>query len=82
MSELIDLVNKQAEDEGLWFVARTAPEAYLQQHLRELHTAVEADTGRIKELEDALRDIAMGVYTEQTIKRIAKQALGEENDTI
>jgi hypothetical protein len=36
------LVNEQAEDEGLWFQARTAPEAYLQQELRRLHTAVEA----------------------------------------
>lgn len=36
------LVNKQAEDHGLWFAAMTAPEAYLQQELRKLHTAVEA----------------------------------------
>lgn len=37
------LVAKQAEDTGLWFVAATAPEAYLQQELRRLHAAVEAD---------------------------------------
>ncbi len=35
------LVNQQAEDEGLWFVARTAAEGYLQSALRELHQAVE-----------------------------------------
>ena len=35
------IVSAQAEDEGLWFVARTAPEAYLQQELRKLHAAVE-----------------------------------------
>ena len=35
------LVNKQAEDDGLWFDAQTAPEAYLQQELRKLHGAVE-----------------------------------------
>jgi hypothetical protein len=35
------LVNEQAEDDGLWFVARTAPEAYLQQELRRLHAALE-----------------------------------------
>lgn len=35
------LVQKQAEDEGLWFIAETAPEAYLQAALRELHAAVE-----------------------------------------
>lgn len=36
------IVDEQAEDEGLWFIARTAPEAYLQQELRRLHAAVEA----------------------------------------
>lgn len=35
------LVKEQAEDEGLWFIARTAPEAYLQQALRELHALIE-----------------------------------------
>ena len=39
--ELQELVNKQAEDEGLWFIAQTAPEAYLQQELRKLHAAIE-----------------------------------------
>jgi small-conductance mechanosensitive channel len=37
------LVNEQAENEGLWFVATTAPEAYLQQELRKLHAAIESD---------------------------------------
>lgn len=41
-----EIVDEQAEDEGLWFVARTAPEAYLQQELRRLHAAVEADALR------------------------------------
>jgi hypothetical protein len=35
------LVDDQAEDEGLWFAAETAPEAYLQAELRKLHAAVE-----------------------------------------
>ena len=40
--ELIkEFVAKQAEDEGLWFEAETAPEAYLQQELRALHTLIE-----------------------------------------
>ena len=39
--ELRALADAQAEDEGLWFPARTAPEAYLQQELRRLHDAVE-----------------------------------------
>ncbi len=38
---LIKLVEEQAKDEGLWFVADTAPEAYLQQEMRKLHEAVE-----------------------------------------
>jgi hypothetical protein len=35
------VVSEQAEDEGLWFAAATASEAYLQQALRRLHAAVE-----------------------------------------
>jgi hypothetical protein len=41
LGEIRKLVNEQAEDEGLWFVAETAPEAYLQMHLRRLHALVE-----------------------------------------
>ena len=36
-----DMVAEQAEDEGLWFKAETAPEAYLQQELRKLHKIIE-----------------------------------------
>ena len=36
------LIEAQAHDHGLWFVAQTAAEAYLQQELRVLHQAVEA----------------------------------------
>lgn len=35
------VIEEQTEDEGLWFVAKTAPEAYLQQELRRLHRAIE-----------------------------------------
>ena len=38
-----DIVETQALDEGLWFKAKTAPEAYLQQELRRLHAAIEAE---------------------------------------
>jgi gentisate 1,2-dioxygenase len=34
-------VNQQAEEEGLWFEAETAPEAYLQEALRELYRVIE-----------------------------------------
>lgn len=37
------LVDIQAEDDGLWFIAETASEAYFQQRLRELHTVIESD---------------------------------------
>lgn len=48
----LDLVNEQAIDDGLWFFARTAPEAYLQEALRRLHAAVESHfTPRSKPLE-------------------------------
>ncbi len=40
-----EVVDAQAEDDGLWFEAQTAPEGYLQQELRRLHAAVEGDIG-------------------------------------
>lgn len=40
-SSLRGIVNAQAEDEGLWFQAQYASEAYLQQELRRLHAAIE-----------------------------------------
>ena len=40
-AEVINLVNEQAEDEGLWFIDATASEAYLQQALRRLHAMIE-----------------------------------------
>lgn len=43
LAESRRLVDEQAEDEGLWFIAETAAEAYLQQELRRLHAAVEGD---------------------------------------
>lgn len=43
------LVQKQAKDEGLWFVAKTAPEAYLQQELRRLHKRIEDDKALYEE---------------------------------
>tara|TARA_R110002126_G_scaffold55928_3_gene149887 strand:- start:1026 stop:1208 length:183 start_codon:yes stop_codon:yes gene_type:complete len=35
----------QTEDEGLWFNAETAPEAYLQMELRRLHKIIEGELG-------------------------------------
>jgi len=36
------MVDRQADDAGLWFMAETAAEGYLQQELRKLHAAIEA----------------------------------------
>lgn len=40
VANLQTIVEEQAEDEGLWFHAFLAPEAYLQQELRRLHAAL------------------------------------------
>jgi hypothetical protein len=42
---LWELVAKQAEDDGLWFIAEHASEAYLQEALRKLHAAIEEAFG-------------------------------------
>ena len=41
LAALQTLTAEQAEDDGLWFLAQTTPEAYLQQELRRLHVAIE-----------------------------------------
>ena len=41
VADLQTIVDEQAEDEGLWFHAITASEAYLQQELRRLHAVIE-----------------------------------------
>lgn len=41
LKELRALVDNQALDDGLWFHARYASEAYLQKELRKLHAAIE-----------------------------------------
>ncbi|KKM01044.1 hypothetical protein LCGC14_1798340 [marine sediment metagenome] len=45
------IVDKQANDDGLWFAAKTAPEAYLQHALRMLHEIVEGKTSVERALE-------------------------------
>jgi len=43
LEKIKELVGEQAEDEGLWFKAVTASEAYLQQELRKLHKIIEEE---------------------------------------
>jgi len=50
--ELQELANKQAEDEGLWFVDSTITEEYLQTALRKLHAAIEAREEVVNEATD------------------------------
>jgi hypothetical protein len=38
-----NVVSLQAEDEGIWFDAETAPEALVQRELRKLHAFIEDD---------------------------------------
>ena len=38
-----ELVQKQADDDGLWFCAENISEAYLQQELRKLHSIIEGE---------------------------------------
>lgn len=55
IKELQSIVDKQAEDDGLWFHARYASEAYLQQELRKLHDAIETlDGGKPSEPKEIL----------------------------
>ena len=44
-AELLALVAEQAEDEGLWFTARSASSALIQQELRRLHAKIEGAFG-------------------------------------
>ena len=42
ISRLREMSSAMAEDDGLWFRAETAAEAYLQQELRKLCAAIES----------------------------------------
>lgn len=44
------IVTEQAKDEGLWFNAKFATEAYLQKELRRLHQVIEDEFGDCKEI--------------------------------
>jgi hypothetical protein len=59
LEEAQQLVAEQAKDEGLWFKAQTAPEAYLQQALRKLHEVIEGKS-QTECAEDAILKIMEG----------------------
>ena len=45
LNAIQSVVNEQAENEGLWFRAEYATEAYLQSELRRLHEVIDGKTG-------------------------------------
>ena len=45
LNAIQSVVNEQAENEGLWSIAKYATEAYLQSELRRLHEVIEGKTG-------------------------------------
>ena len=45
-----ELVQRQAEDDGLWFLTDNIEVAYLQQELRRLHAVIEGDVEIINAL--------------------------------
>lgn len=46
LAEAERVCDEQAKDEGLWFVAETVTEAYLQAALRRLHATIEGKSSR------------------------------------
>jgi hypothetical protein len=44
LEEIQAVVDEQAEDEGLWFIAETITEDILQRALRRLHEVIERKT--------------------------------------
>jgi len=48
IKRLLEIVNEQAEDPGLWFSAETAVEEYIQRALRRLHAAIESEDWAIE----------------------------------
>ena len=65
LERIVAFVNKQAEDEGLWFEARTAPEAYLQQELRNLHALIELEAAAAEaDMDEALCSQCGGIFSD------------------
>ena len=48
--KLMAVVNEQAEDEALWFIAEYITEDFLQRALRRLHAAIEGDWEMVERL--------------------------------
>jgi hypothetical protein len=44
LDEILTVVEQQAEDKALWFIADLIVEAYFQQELRRLHAVIERES--------------------------------------
>jgi len=64
MNKILEKVLEQTEDEGLWFEAKTAPEAYLQSELRELHRIIENESRKNNIKEDVCTCAICGMTEE------------------
>lgn len=57
MDMALSAVLAQADDAGLWAKAETAPEAYLQESLRDLHSVIEhRDAAALQRILSRVRD--------------------------
>jgi hypothetical protein len=75
LAACISFVDKQANDEGLWFRAQTAPEAYLQKELRRLHALIESQPAA-KALEELLLQARNSGFIEGSAKARAIEKEG------
>lgn len=61
-----ELINKQANDERLWFIptfeTQSSEELYLQQELKKLHKIIENNLVNLNDLSFSIRD---GIITEK-----------------
>jgi hypothetical protein len=73
IEELKQLVDEQAEDDGLWFNAVYASEAYLQKALRELHAEIEAYASELKLLKSQWEV----TVSEEIIQKRVREAVEE-----
>ena len=80
-SAALQLVNRQAEDEGLWFEAVTAPEAHLQAALRKLHAAVESSQKQVPMTEGEIDDLMWGKRPWVGLTQEEANYIWENNET-
>lgn len=64
LGKLREISAAMAEDDGLWFVAQTASEAYLQQELRKLCALIELAEGSFQKAERTFRQPEQNVPTD------------------